>query len=352
MSDLSHPDQKPTVYILYGDDLYAMQTFLQEKMIPRIGEPGIAELNIARLDGRQAGDEELRTAIQTLPFLAERRLVILSHPLARLTGKSAQEKYKQILDHVPPSTGLVLLIEDEWYGKTWRTLKTDPRDPKKDHWLLRWAREPVLVEGKEQPRPVIIKVFALPRLADMPGWIMKEARVRGGEFTREAAAALANLVGNNTRQASLEIEKILAYVDYQRAVELEDVQIAAAPGGEVNVFEMVDAMGMRDSQQALKLLHTLLEEQEAIAIFGMIVRQFRLLLQVREALDEGLDANETGNVIGLRSSFQVGKLIQQAKKFSLGELVLIYHRLLELDLQSKSGQGELAPALDTFVVNL
>ncbi len=351
MTDSPILTQKPTVYILYGDDIHAIQSFI-DRIIEKMGDPMMAEMNITRLDGRQATDEDLRTAVNTLPFLSERRLVIFTHPLVKLTSRSAQARFTQLLDQIPSTNALILIQEDEFFGKSWRTMKTDPGNPQRDHWLLQWAHEPLMVEGREIDRPVYIRVFALPGPAEMPGWIMNEAKAHGGIFTREAAAALAILVGNDTQQASQEIEKLLAFVNYDRAIELEDVQIAAAPGGEVNIFEMVDAMGMGDTQKALRLLHTLLEEQDAASLFGMIIRQFRLLLQVREALDEGLTPREIGIVLGIRSSYQVGRLIPQAQRFTHTDLIGIYHHLLEMDMQPKSGQGELTPILDAFVVNL
>lgn len=99
------------------------------------------------------------------------------------------------------------------------------------------------------------------------------------------------------------------------------------------------------------MLHRLLEEQEALLIFGMVVRQFRLLLQTREVLDQG--GREIDLVRALKiSPFVAGKLVPQAHHFTQNKLEAIYRRLLELDEAAKTSQIDADLALDLLVVSL
>ncbi|HZW03414.1 MAG TPA: hypothetical protein VFF68_05785, partial [Anaerolineaceae bacterium] len=79
-------------------------------------------------------------------------------------------------------------------------------------------------------------------------------------------------------------------------------------------------------------------------------RQFRLLIQAREALDEGADRQEL-TALGIHP-YVVDKITRQAQRFSLIRLIAIYHRLLEVDEQSKTGGMALDLALETFVAEL
>jgi DNA polymerase-3 subunit delta len=326
---------KPVVYLLHGDDTHAMEVFVRE-MIARMGDPGMAELNTTRLDGKNASEEELRTAVGSLPFLSDRRLVILSHPLARTQGAEAQKRFKAMLDEAPDSTALVLLVEDQPHRQRgWDTMG-------EKHWLRKWA------EGAGAR--VLVRVCALPSPADMPGWIQKEVRKLGGSFSPEAARALAAAVETNTELAMQEIVKLLTYAE-GRPVEAEDVDLLCMPVGQGNIFDLVDAAAEGRIADALRALHILLDSEEPGLVFGMLTRQYRLLIQAREILDEGGSAPEIARLMFQRE-FVARKLFRQASRLALAELCDIYHRLLQLDEDSKSGQVDLVTGLDIFVAGL
>jgi DNA polymerase-3 subunit delta len=95
-------------------------------------------------------------------------------------------------------------------------------------------------------------------------------------------------------------------------------------------------------------LQRLLEQQDPYSTFGMIVRQFRLLLQARQVLDRGGQRGDLLRALGV-APFVVDKLIGQARHFSLPDLEAIYHRLLNLDVTIKTSQSPPELALTTFV---
>lgn len=334
-------DEKPVVFILHGDDSYGMEQFVQS-VVSRMGDPGLAELNTTRLDGRSASEEELRTAALSIPFLAERRLVILAHPLAKMGAAASQKRFLALLDSLPQTTALILPVDDH-YGWDRNAKKYMWEVLKEKHWLMAWAAG----AGKR----VHVREFSLPKPAEMPEWIQKQARELKGQFTPQAAAALANLIGSDTQLASREIEKLLVYVDYARPVEAEDVQDCTAVVSQVNVFEMVDTLAEGNASRALKLMHTLLEEEEAIALFGVIVGHFRVLLLAREFQEEGGSLNGFLEAIH-KPRFVAEKAYRQAQRFSLAELTAIYHRLAGLDESLKNGQTIPDAALEMFAAEV
>jgi DNA polymerase-3 subunit delta len=120
---------------------------------------------------------------------------------------------------------------------------------------------------------------------------------------------------------------------------------------EASVFEMVDAIGRRDGATAARLLHRLLEHDDPLQLFGMMIRQFRLLIQAREFLNEGGSPKEIGKAIGVHP-FVGEKLAEQTKSFSLEQLETIYHHLLETDLGIKTGKVESELALDLLIAGV
>jgi DNA polymerase III subunit delta len=331
-------DEKPVVYILHGDDPIEIEKFV-ETMTARLAETGMADLNLSRLDARSCGEGDLRTASMAMPFLVDRRLVVLDQAQARL-GKGSEERFKPFLNEIPDSTALVLIVRDEFLTtgshRGWQTL------PEK-HWLWQWKEE----TGSR----AFYRACRLPAQKEMAAWIRKTAEAQGGKFTPGAAVSLADHTGNDTQYAAQEIAKLLLYVDNARAVELEDVELLTAPGGQVSVFDMVDGLAEGNSNRAMHLLHDLLDETDPPSLFGMIVRQFRLLIQAREILDQGGSADTISRELGV-PNFVAGKLAGQAGRFTFARLRGIYHRLLALDEGTKISQWPPDLALEMFIAEL
>ena len=335
---MSENTEKPVVYILHGDDLVEVKKFI-DALVARMGDPTLIELNFSRLDARTTPDSDLRTAALAMPFLAERRLVVLEQAQTRL-GKGSQEKLEPFLSHLPETTALVLVIVDEFIpGGAHRGWQALPQA----HWLWPWIEK---VGTK-----ALYHACRQPLLEDMPGWIKKKAEGLGGKFAPAATRALADHTGSDTQVALQEITKLLTYVDFKRPVETDDVELLTAPGGQVNVFDMVDALAEGNSNRAMRLLQGLLDESDTVLLFGMIVRQFRLLIQAREVLDEGGSAESMSRELGI-APFVAKKLSGQAAGFSMSRLRQVYHRLLELDEGSKSSQWTPELALELFVAEM
>lgn len=323
-------NSSPAVYLLYGDDEFAIRSFLDEQLKARMGESSDAAMDITTLDGQINSLEAIQAETHTVPFLSKRRMVILSHPLALGKGKTKQGKFLELLASVPPSTALVL-IED--------------KKLKNNHWLLTWV--------KENPNQAWSQLFTLPKGGAMTHWILEQARGLGGEFSNPAAQLLASYIDEDPRLAKSEINKLLTYVDHSRTVTEEDVRLLVADVHQGDVFEMVDAIGYGNGEKALGMLRRLLEEGDALPLFGMIVRQFRLLIQVRELLDEnpGLSPEDIASEIGVHP-YPIKKILPQAKLFKLPQLKKIYRQLSEVDQAIKTGRLDDKLALDLLITSL
>jgi DNA polymerase-3 subunit delta len=358
------PDPKPVVYILHGDDEFAMAKYI-DAMYKRLGDPTLADLNFSRLDGRTFKENDLQNATGSMPFLAERRLVVLFHPFARQPDANQraaraqyQEQFLARLNHLPDTAALVLVIEDHPRKGDWEVLHGE-------HWLMAWA--------KQAGEKAFLRTFSLPTPGEMQKWIRKQAEETAlkqeelaekagkkgkilGQFTAQAALALVEQVGTDTRVAALEIEKLLNYVNYARPVEQDDVANLTTRLDQPNIFAMVDALGSRDGHKATAELHILLETQDPLSLFGMIVRQFRLLLLVREIMDQGGGPGQAAEHLRGEpfrvNPFAASKLYKQASQFSLAGLEAIFRRLLALDETFKSSQMEASVALDAFIAEL
>jgi DNA polymerase-3 subunit delta len=192
-----------------------------------------------------------------------------------------------------------------------------------------------------------VRYFDVPRGEALVRWILARARAEGGELTREAAEALAEAEGD-PRALGNEILKLLTYAAFERRVELDDVQALTAAGGEANIFALVDAIGQRRGAQAQRELRQILSDAHPIYVFTMIVRQYRLLLLAKELLGQRAGEAEVARALGLKP-YPAGKLCTQARSYTLTGLEHIYRRLLDYEVEIKTGQMEPATALDALV---
>jgi DNA polymerase-3 subunit delta len=169
-----------------------------------------------------------------------------------------------------------------------------------------------------------------------------------GSIEPPAAARLAEMVGEDTRQAAMEIAKLLTYVNYAHPIGLEDVEAVSIVNAQGDVFALVDALGTGNGKLAQKMLHQLLAQDEPFSIFGMVVRQFRLLIIAREVLDEGGNQASVAEALATHP-YVAEKIFNQARAFGMQDLEAIYHRLLQMDEDAKTSQVPLDLALDIFI---
>ncbi len=351
------PAPAPSLYIVYGDDEIGIRQTV-DKLVGELCAPGAAAFDLVRLEGAALTLENLQNAVLSLPFMGGKRVVVAMSPLSRLGGKagggsprsagkddeqdgqsnedgaqnSAQDAAERrssvqltrktltaIMEKLPPSTALILV-------------EAQPQ------WLLAWAKDR---EGVQVTAHVV-------GAGGMTRWISQRARKLDGAISPAAAAALAYKAGVDTRIAMHELDKLLAYVNYKRTIEQDDVELVSADSGEASIFNYVDALSQRNASQALKLLRRLLEEQEPMYILVMVIRQFRLLLLGRYLLDARSTLDEAMKAFDTRSEWLAKKILDQARRFSLPELEMVYRRMLDLDSAIKVGELDTDVALESF----
>ena len=321
-------------YIFHGPDQFSAKALLN-RLKARLGSPEMVDLNTTALDGKSISLNDLVHHASAMPFLADKRLVIVTNYLTRIgsTGnakgdKDALEKLDQFLDDLPPTTNLIFM-EDNTLRKSHRILKKGLAIDKCVH------------------------DFSSISPQRLPQWIEKRVKSKDAEIERQAAIALANVVGDNLRQLDNEIEKLTLYVNNSRSITLADVELLCPYTADSETFAMANAIGRGDLKAAQNQLHKRLEEgQTAPAIMGGIAGQFRGLLEVKSMAAQGLSPKEIAEAKGWRSDYAAKMRLQEARNFSRGQLVQIFNILLESDVAVKTGQIDNTLVLDTLITRL
>ena len=115
------------------------------------------------------------------------------------------------------------------------------------------------------------------------------------------------------------------------------------------MFTFLDQIKPHNSKALIKLFHELRETQEPELILFMLIRQFRLFLQVN-----GNFLNQIDEVKRM-APWQMSKLLIQAKHFKKDDLIKAYNQLFEIESSQKTGTGmttSLETSIDFFLSDL
>jgi DNA polymerase-3 subunit delta len=316
----------PKVYLLHGDDEFAMAEFVQD-MKKKLGDDTAAEMNFQVFNASDLDWPAFEAAASSMPFLAKRRLVVLDQVERFQKVTEQSERLTQLLEHIPDSTAL-LLIERSTSSSSKRG---------KSSSLTRWA--------EEHPDLCYIRSCETPHGSGFVSWLLKRAIEVGGAIEQDAAVLLSEWTQEDPRLASQELNKLLDYVDLKRPINVDDVEQCTPYRGQSSIFSLVDAIGQRQGEEAVRKLHEVLQEDDASYAFAMILRQFRLIIRARDMIESAKSPDHTVH----QSAFVVKKVATQARNFSLSDLEHIYRELLEIDLRAKNGQMDLDVALVRLV---
>ena len=327
------------IHLLYGDDDFTIGENVAS-MKEDVGLADLRDVNITVLDGRQVGFEEMAAICTTIPFLADKRLVIVEGLLSRFERRTRARSPGQ------DSAGTPAL--GEWKGL--------------DELLARVPEttDLVFVDGPlSDSNPLLsavrrranARVFSRPRAGEIRQWIRSRAMAGGIDIESKAIDTLAQTVGSDLRVIVGELEKLSLYCS-GGTITHEDVEEMVSYARDANIFATVDAILEGRSATAVRMVHQILQSgRPAAYILAMLARQVRLLILAKDLRARGVPASEHGRRLGL-SSYPLRKTMEQQGKLTPQRLVQIHHRLLEADLSIKSSSLDESLVLDLLVAEL
>lgn len=320
------------IIFLYGQDTFRSREHLKKMIAKFRADRDPQGYNVTRLDAlAESEPSRIMNELLASPFLAERRLVVIESLLAS-KHKALQIEILERLESkkLPESTVAVFWERtDAWKAKEAAAL---------------FDR---LIKEKYSQQ------FAELKGAKFTSWIAAEAKERGGDIAAEAIQFIAAHAGGDTWQASSLLDQLLAYKNLQ-PVTLADVQLFLEEKADSNIFALVDAIVSRQSKKVYAMIQAQYRVGEDVQfIFAMLLRQWRILLQLRDLFERGesLSSDAMAKKLSLHP-FVVKKTLPLIKRYGLPELSRSYHDLLELDVQIKTGQGTPELLLDIFVGKL
>lgn len=298
------------IILLYGEDTYREKKKVNEIMEEH-RQKHKSGLNLRYLEGKSTSFDDLRNEMLGISMFKEKKLIVVMDPLS---NNKLKEDLIEKGEVFASSDNVLLLVEQS------KLLKKDK--------LVAFAEK----HGKVQE-------FELLSGVKLKNWIEKEIEEKGGNIDEANLDKLIEYVGSDLWRLENEITKL---VNYSKNISSKSIDLLVRPDYEVNIFDTVDAIAVKNKKKAINLIRNHIDKGEsAIYILAMIASQIRNILSVKSG----------GGQTGMHP-FVFRKSSSQARNFTLEELKSIYRRITELDADIKVGRIDQEAALDILIAEI
>lgn len=293
------------LYLLYGEEAYLRKQYRDRLKSAVIGDD---TMNYHYFEGKNISVGEIIDLAETLPFFAERRLIVLEN-----SGlfKSGGEELSEYLPAKPEST-YFLFVETE-VDKRSRLYKKVQSGG--------YAAE-----------------FTVQDETTLKKWILGMVKREGKNISGAALNYLIEKTGTDMENIRKEMEKLFCYCLEKDTIETEDIEEICTKRISSHIFDMISAIADKKQKKALELYYELLALKEPpMRILFLIARQFNLLMQVKELQKKGFRDKAIGEKVGL-PGFIAGKYVTQSARFSKEDLREAVEACVEAEEAIKTGK--------------
>ncbi len=327
-------------YLLYGNEVYIIDKtvkYIKEEFI----DEGFESLNYVEIKGKDMEFKDIMNACETLPFMSDKKLVLIEDSLLfqgnnSIDGKwrDLKEDLKTYLDRISQDT--ILLIVDR------------NSELKKNNSIYK--------KLNSLGRAVEMETLSY---RDFESWIKKEFREDGKTIDMAELRYLIDKTSYLNRQSDKslydvknELNKIVDYLGQRKTVSKEDIDVLLKDPLENNIFNLLSAISRKNGEEALRIFNEIyLSGQAALFILHMIVRQLRNMLYISSLKSMGYDDNSVRKKTKL-SYYEYNKLIGEIRNFKEEDLKRFIAYALETDKAIKTGQYEDRLALERLISKL
>lgn len=311
---------KKNIYLLYGSQAYLRNQY-RDRLVKMFLPEGDT-LNYAHFEGTEIDLNEVISLSDTVPFLAEFRVIVLEN--TGLFDKSCDE-LAEYIPNIPESTVLIFSEED-----------VDAR----------------LKAFKAAKSKGTAAEFNNLSEDDLKRWVVKKLADNKTQMTVKALDFFIANCGTDMLFIQTELEKLIAYTMDKDGIYPEDVEAICTVKVEDKVFLMLDAMFRHNADEALKYYGDLLALHQApLMILGLIENQLRLLLHLRQMSNERLSEKQMASALSM-NEYRVKKALPQARKSSKIWIMKGLELCADIEEAAKSGRMTAQIGLETVICTL
>lgn len=313
------------IYLFYGEEKFLLQVYLQ-RMLDIIFEGQDKTMNLDRFNQESKDLDKVLGGLETLPFFADKRVVILeSMDLFNSKNKAKAEAIMKKVESVKDTT-ICFIIETD----------TDKRTG-----LYKYIKENGFVsEFNFQDEQELIQ------------YVGRELQKMDKKISTQDARYFLETVGFELNIITQEISKLIDYLGSESVVTREYIDAVCIKHIEAKIFELVDAIGGKQREKALSLYHDMIAVKEPeTRILFMISRQITLMFQAKLFAEKRMNISMIAKQLKL-PEFVAKKVISQSQRFSLHGLSEIIKDLVELEYGFKSGKIELNTGIELAILEM
>ena len=305
--------------LVVSEESYLLKDY-EEKIRDSLIPPESRDLNYLAFYGWEAGSAEVIEFLQTLPFLADRRLLVL-------------REVHTFKDHKPLMDYLA--------------------DPNPSSCLLMTSSELKRKDSKFRAISSFAKAMELkkPSGRAMLKWVQDRFSDSDKFIDSGLAEILVQVAGTDMTLLATEIEKVVISSGETREITQEDLAVSV-PGGVQVVFSLLDAIGEGDRFKAMSALKNLLDNDNPPEyLIHMMAWHYRQLLRGMELVNSGLQPVQAAEKMGKKYGFKE-KFARQLGRAAEKDPARTIRTLASYDLELKRGGLPREILLDRLVLDL
>ena len=319
-------------FVFHGPEEYVKDRTL-EALKAKLVQPELETLNYLYLEGERANAAEIRRAAETLPFLSEKRLVVVrDYPMlmkssrgSGLDTKREAEELELLFRRFPDTTCLVFLMRAE-------------PDTTKAAWKLLVKSADVVLFDRLKEDELVTQLNKMAKRADCT-------------ISRDAARFMIEYCGSDLEQLNHEMEKACAHAGAGNAVGRANIEAVCIQSQESKVFAVIDSIFAGQGREAMGKLRQFVEDDGGAAGFlSLIERQARILAAVKAA-GKNPDARALAGLLGA-PPFAVESAARQAGRWTGDALAEIISMCVKADMSIKQGITNDQTAVEQLAMNV
>lgn len=311
-------------YLFFGEETYLIKEYeatLRKAILP----DGTEMMNEDSFEEKRATAAAIMDAAETLPFLNDKRLVIVRNSafFQKNGRKEEGEKLKTFLADLPETVCLLFLEE---------------KVEKNNALYKAVVKNGQAVEFKKQAEK------------DLATWIKKRCKENGISIGEGVLNLFLQTVNHDMENIDGELQKLMAYKGEDTEILAEDIRAVCTVSLEARVFELIKAVAERHPEKAVQIYRTLLSMKESpYMVLSLITRQFRLILETMLLTQNGLTQEQIASRLELRE-FAVKEYQRQSRRFPAENWKQAVRDCLAVDLDIKSGKAAEETAVELLIM--
>lgn len=317
---------KNNIYLLYGDDLYAIDEF-EKKFITENVDPQWETFNLDIIDASSSSIDKIVESSDSPPFGFGNKVTIVKK--SENVFNQSEENLKILVD----------LLNKGLMETNFLIFSADTVDKRKTFTKSLIS----IAETKELNQ---LKSWELS--TKLKPWVEDCFRKQGKRIDYEASKELIEATGGNKHRLEREIEKLIIYVGDDSIVTYKDVR-ALVPNNESDLFELLDFMARKEVGNILKELASILLKENPIKLIASLTANLKTIYSIKLLVEDNMGMNDISKTLG-QKPFIVEKNSKTWKSFNSKKLREILKDLMDIDLKFKTVSVNHKLELEKFII--